>query len=418
MPNNFQFDTQLLTVAVPEIFLLSAIVVVLLLDLFLTKPFKQVTYYLAQLSLLITGILAFNLIGEPQTIIFGESFVLDKLASVFKVFMMAATMVVLVYSRHYLTQHNLFRGEHFILVLLAVLGMMVMVSGYSLLTLYLGLEILSLSLYTLIAIARERSEAIEAALKYFVLGAIASGLLLYGMSMIYGISGSLGIADIAAFASDGDLQAKETLILNFGLVFLVIGIAFKLGAVPFHMWVPDVYQGAPTAVTLFISTVPKIAAVALLVRLLIDGLGAMQPYWADLFLLLALLSIALGAVVALLQTNIKRMLAYSTISHIGFVLLGFVTGVISGYGAAVFYVLVYVLTSLVAFGVIILLNKNGFEADKISDYKGLSKHSPWFALLMLMAMLSMAGVPPFMILSNALSVWWKFRSARRCSGGW
>ncbi|MBA5248457.1 MAG: NADH-quinone oxidoreductase subunit NuoN [Gammaproteobacteria bacterium] len=393
--NTFQFDTSSLLVAVPEIFLLSAIVVILLLDLFLTKPFKQVTYYLTQISLFITGILAFNLIGHPETIIFSNSFVLDDMASVFKVFMMGSAMVAMVYSRHYLTQHSLFRGEYFILILLSILGMMVMVSGYSLLTLYLGLEILSLSLYTLIAIARNRSNAVEAALKYFVLGAIASGLLLYGMSMIYGISGSLNISEIAAFANSATFASREALILNFGLVFLVIGIAFKLGAVPFHMWVPDVYQGAPTSVTMFISTVPKLAAVAMLVRLLVDGLGSMQSYWSDLFMVLAVLSIALGSVVALMQTNIKRMLAYSTISHIGFVLLGFVTGVITGYGAAVFYILVYVLMSLAAFGIIILLNKKGFEADLISDYKGLSAHSPWFALMMLVVMLSMAGVPPF-----------------------
>jgi len=395
MMNTFQFDTASLLVALPEIFLLSAIVVVLLLDLFLTKGFKQVTYYLTQISLFIAGLLAFNLIGHPETIIFSNSFVLDDMASVFKVFMMGSAMVAMVYSRHYLTQHDLFRGEYFVLVLLSILGMMVMVSGYSLLTLYLGLEILSLSLYTLIAIARKRSGAIEAALKYFVLGAIASGLLLYGMSMIYGISGSLNISEISAFASDANLASRETLIINFGLVFLVIGIAFKLGAVPFHMWVPDVYQGSPTSVTMFISTVPKIAAVAMLVRLLVDGLGAMHPYWSDLFMILALLSIALGSVVALMQTNIKRMLAYSTISHVGFVMLGFVTGVITGYGAATFYILVYVLMSLAAFGVIILLNKKGFEAEEISDYKGLSKSSPWFALMMLAVMLSMAGVPPF-----------------------
>jgi len=395
MNNMYTFDTSTLWVALPEIFLLSAIVVVLLLDLFLTKPFKQVTYYLTQLSLLITAILAFNLIGEPKTIIFGGSFILDNMASIFKVFMAGSTMVALVYTRHYLTEHKLFRGEYFVLVLLSMLGMMVMVSGYSLLTLYLGLEILSLSLYTLIAIARERSGAIEAALKYFVLGAIASGLLLYGMSMIYGISGSINVADIATFAANATLASREMLILNFGLVFLVIGIAFKLGAVPFHMWVPDVYQGAPTSVTMFLSTVPKIAAVAMLVRILVDGMGAMHAYWSDLFMVMALLSIALGSVVALMQTNIKRMLAYSTISHIGFILLGFVTGVVEGYGAAVFYVLVYILMSMAAFGMIILLNKQGFEADKISDFKGLSKHSPWFALLMLAIMLSMAGVPPF-----------------------
>ena len=395
MNNMYTFDTSTLWAALPEIFLLSAIVVVLLLDLFLTKPFKQVTYYLTQLSLLITAILAFNLIGEPKIIIFSGSFVLDNMASIFKVFMAGSTMVALVYTRHYLTEHKLFRGEYFVLVMLSMLGMMVMVSGYSLLTLYLGLEILSLSLYTLIAIARERAGAIEAALKYFVLGAIASGLLLYGMSMIYGISGSINITDIATFAANSTLASREMLILNFGLVFLVIGIAFKLGAVPFHMWVPDVYQGAPTSVTMFLSTVPKIAAVAMLVRILVDGMGAMHEYWSDLFMVLALLSIALGSVVALMQTNIKRMLAYSTISHIGFILLGFVTGVVEGYGAAVFYVLVYILMSMAAFGMVILLNKQGFEADKISDFKGLSKHSPWFALMMLAIMLSMAGVPPF-----------------------
>ncbi|KAA0441697.1 MAG: NADH-quinone oxidoreductase subunit N, partial [Candidatus Thioglobus sp.] len=360
--NTFQFDPSSLLLAAPEIFLLSAIVIVLLLDLFLTKSFKQVSYYLTQISLFITAILSYNLIGQPETIIFGNSFILDDIGSILKVFMLAAAMIAMVYSRHYLRQHQLFRGEYFVLILLSILGMMVMVSGYSLLTLYLGLEILSLSLYTLIAIARNRANAIEAALKYFVLGAIASGMLLYGMSMIYGISASLNISEIATFANNTILASREALVLNFGLVFLVIGIAFKLGAVPFHMWVPDVYHGAPSSVTMFISTVPKIAIVAMLVRLLIDGLGIMQPYWADLFTVLAVLSIALGSIVALLQTNIKRMLAYSTISHIGFVLLGFVSGT-AGYGAAVFYILAYILMSLAAFGVIILLNKKGFEAD-------------------------------------------------------
>ncbi len=390
----FPFDVASLWLALPEIFLLSAIVVILLLDLFLTQRFKQVSYYLTQLSLLTAAVFAFNLIGTEGTI-FSDSFVVDNLASVFKVFMLGATMVTMVYSRYYLQVHGLLRGEFFTLVLLSVLGMMVMVSGYSLLTLYLGLEILSLSLYTLIAIARERSDAVESALKYFVLGAIASGLLLYGMSMIYGISGHLNISEIAAFVSGNTLDSRETLIVNFGLVFLVIGIAFKLGAVPFHNWVPDVYQGSPTAITMFISTVPKIAAVAMLVRILIDGLGAMQAYWSDLFMILAVLSIALGSVVALMQTNIKRMLAYSTISHIGFIMLGFATGLISGYASAAFYVLAYVLMSLAAFGVIILLNKKGYEADLITDYKGLSKQSPWFALMMLVVMFSMAGVPPF-----------------------
>jgi len=391
---NFNFNVAELLFALPELFLLFAISLILLFDLFVSQRLKQFTYYLTQLALLITGFLAFNLIGENATI-FSGTFVLDSLGSTFKVFILGFAIIALVYTRHYLKAHELLRNEYFILAMMSMLGMMVMVSGHSLLTLYLGLEIMSLSLYALIATARDRASAIEAALKYFVLGAIASGLLLYGMSMIYGISGSLDISQISSFASASTLGSQQTLILNFGLVFLVIGIAFKLGAVPFHMWVPDVYQGSPTSVTMFLSTVPKIAAIALLIRLLIDGLGELQHYWADLFMILAVLSIAIGSLVALTQTNIKRMLAYSTISHIGFVLLGFVTGVVDGYGAAVFYVLAYILMSLAAFGSIIVLNRKGFEADQISDFQGLSKHSPWFALIMLVVMLSMAGVPPF-----------------------
>ncbi|MBC8221983.1 MAG: NADH-quinone oxidoreductase subunit NuoN [SAR86 cluster bacterium] len=391
---NFNFNVAELLFALPELFLLFAISLILLFDLFVSQRLKQFTYYLTQIALLITGFLAFNLIGENATI-FSGTFVLDSLGSTFKVFILGFAIIALVYTRHYLKAHELLRNEYFILAMMSILGMMVMVSGHSLLTLYLGLEIMSLSLYALIATARDRASAIEAALKYFVLGAIASGLLLYGMSMIYGISGSLDISQISSFASASTLGSQQTLILNFGLVFLVIGIAFKLGAVPFHMWVPDVYQGSPTSVTMFLSTVPKIAAIALLIRLLIDGLGELQHYWADLFMILAVLSIAIGSLVALTQTNIKRMLAYSTISHIGFVLLGFVTGVVDGYGAAVFYVLAYILMSLAAFGSIIVLNRKGFEADQISDFQGLSKHSPWFALIMLVVMLSMAGVPPF-----------------------
>tara|TARA_B100000929_G_scaffold1516_1_gene1272 strand:- start:1044 stop:2492 length:1449 start_codon:yes stop_codon:yes gene_type:complete len=391
---NFQFYPSELIFALPELFLLSAISIILIFDLFASERLKPITYYLTQLSLVITGWLVFDLIGESATI-FSGTFVLDTMGSTFKVFIMGFAIIALVYTRHYLKVHELLRNEYFILALMSILGMMVMVSGHSLLTLYMGLEIMSLSLYALIASARDRSVAIEAALKYFVLGAIASGLLLYGMSMIYGITGSLDIAQISNFARASTLASQQTLILNFGLVFLVIGVAFKLGAVPFHMWVPDVYQGSPTSVTMFLSTVPKIAAIALLIRLLIDGLGDLQHYWSDLLMIIAVLSIALGSLVALMQSNIKRMLAYSTISHIGFVLLGFVTGVVEGYGAAVFYVLVYILMSLAAFGSIIALNKSGFEADQISDYQGLSKHSPWFALIILVVMLSMAGVPPF-----------------------
>ncbi len=391
---DYQFNIADLCFALPELFLLGAISVILLLDLFVSERFQNLTYYLTLATLAVTGYFAVGLIGESR-VIFDGTFVLDSVASTFKVFIVGFSVVAMIYSRYYLRVHNLLKGEYFVLVLLSVLGMMVMASAHSLLTVYLGLEIMSLSLYTMIAIARDRAVAVEAALKYFVLGAIASGLLLYGMSMIYGVTGNLNIAEIASFAMISSLTSEQILILNFGLVFLVIGVAFKFGAVPFHMWIPDVYHGAPTSVTMFLSTVPKIAATAMLVRLLIDGLGEFQAYWADLFMVLAILSIAVGAVVALMQTNIKRMLAYSTISHVGFVLLGFVTGAVEGYGAAAFYVLAYVLMSLAAFGCIIALNKKGFEADKISDFKGLSKGSPWFALIMLVVMLSMAGVPPF-----------------------
>jgi NADH-quinone oxidoreductase subunit N len=391
---DYQFNIADLCFALPELFLLGAISVILLLDLFVSERFQNLTYYLTLATLAVTGYFAVGLIGESR-VIFDGTFVLDSVASTFKVFIVGFSVVAMIYSRYYLRVHNLLKGEYFVLVLLSVLGMMVMASAHSLLTVYLGLEIMSLSLYTMIAIARDRAVAVEAALKYFVLGAIASGLLLYGMSMIYGVTGNLNIAEIASFAMISSLTSEQILILNFGLVFLVIGVAFKFGAVPFHMWIPDVYHGAPTSVTMFLSTVPKIAATAMLVRLLIDGLGEFQAYWADLFMVLAILSIAVGAVVALMQTNIKRMLAYSTISHVGFVLLGFVTGTVEGYGAAAFYVLAYVLMSLAAFGCIIALNKKGFEADKISDFKGLSKSSPWFALIMLVVMLSMAGVPPF-----------------------
>ena len=391
---DYQFNIADLCFAVPELFLLGAISVILLLDLFVSERFQNLTYYLTLATLAVTGYFVVGLIGESR-VIFDGTFVLDSVASTFKVFIVGFSVVAMIYSRYYLRVHNLLKGEYFVLVLLSVLGMMVMASAHSLLTVYLGLEIMSLSLYTMIAIARDRAVAVEAALKYFVLGAIASGLLLYGMSMIYGVTGNLNIAEIASFAMISSLTSEQILILNFGLVFLVIGVAFKFGAVPFHMWIPDVYHGAPTSVTMFLSTVPKIAATAMLVRLLIDGLGEFQAYWADLFMVLAILSIAVGAVVALMQTNIKRMLAYSTISHVGFVLLGFVTGAVEGYGAAAFYVLAYVLMSLAAFGCIIALNKKGFEADKISDFKGLSKGSPWFALIMLVVMLSMAGVPPF-----------------------
>lgn len=388
---NYQFNTKELFFALPEIFILTAICFIILLDLFIDKKYTNITYYLTQITLIIAAYLVFSITAQKQ-IIFAGNFILDDMASILKIFTIGFSVIALLYIKHYLKIHEILKSEYFILLLFSILGMMIMISAYSMLTIYLGLEIMSLALYSVIAINRNSQSGIEASLKYFILGAIASGLLLYGMSMIYGITGSLNILEISSFVT----KAKsEILIINFGLVFLVIGIAFKLGAVPFHMWSPDVYEGSPTAITMFISAIPKIAVIAMLVRLLLEGLAGMQSYWSDLFIAIAALSIALGSLVAIAQTNIKRLLAYSTISHIGFIILGFITGAVQGYGAAVFYLLTYSLTTLTVFAIIILVGKKDSEADNISDYKNLIKSSPLLAVIMLVAILSMAGIPPF-----------------------
>jgi NADH-quinone oxidoreductase subunit N len=271
-----------------------------------------------------------------------------------------------------------------------VLGMMVMISARNLLLVYLGLELLSLSLYALVAFNRDSTRASEAAMKYFVTGALASGMLLYGMSMLYGATGSLDLAQVA----EKTVAGEGGLVFQFGLVFLVVGIGFKFGAVPFHMWVPDVYEGAPTPVTLFVGSAPKVAAFAMVIRLLAEGLGGLQPHWEGLLAVLVILSLAVGNVIAIAQTNLKRMLAYSTISHMGFLLLGVLTGTATGYSAAMFYAVTYALTAAGGFGMIILLSRNGFEAEQLEDFKGLGARSPWFAFIMLVLMFSMAGVPP------------------------
>jgi NADH-quinone oxidoreductase subunit N len=286
----------------------------------------------------------------------------------------------------------LFKGEFFVLVLFALLGVMVLISAHSLLTLYLGLELLSLSLYALVAFNRESATAAESAMKYFVLGAIASGTLLYGISILYGVTGTIQLGELAAHFASPEAASVPTLL---GLAFIIVGVAFKFGAVPFHMWVPDVYQGAPTPVTLFIGSAPKIAAFALAWRLLAEGLGGLHGSWQDMIAVLSVLSLGIGNVVAIAQSNLKRMLAYSTISHVGFILMGFVAGTEDGLQAAMFYTLVYVVMAVAAFGMIILLSRKGFEAENLEDFKGLNARSPWFALVTLMVMFSMAGVPPF-----------------------
>ncbi len=377
--------------ALPEIFVLTMICVVLVVDLFLTDKNRSITYLLSQATLLGAAVLTLTIQSTVPEYTFSGTFVNDGMGTVLKLFIYLSTAVVFIYSRDYLIDRNLFKGEFFVLALFAVLGMMVMVSANNLLTIYLGLEVLSLAMYAMIALNRDSSMAAEAAMKYFVLGAIASGMLLYGMSMLYGATGSLDHTVIASFIAEG---STDDIVLKFALVFVIIGLAFKLGAVPFHMWVPDVYQGAPTAMTLFISAAPKIAAFAMLMRLLVEGLGGLLEHWQDMLIIIAVLSIILGNVIAIAQSNIKRMLAYSTISHIGFLMLGIIAGTNEGYSAGMFYVIVYALMSLAAFGMVLLLSRKGFEAETLEDFKGLNQRSPWFAFMMLITMFSMAGVPP------------------------
>jgi NADH-quinone oxidoreductase subunit N len=379
--------------AAPEIFMLVMACAVLLIDVFLPRERRDLTYWLSQATL--GGALLLTIaVGTPEPVkTFGGSFISDLLGDVLKCAIYLITAAVLLYSRPYLKDRDLHKGEFYVLVLFAVLGMMVMVSAYSLLTLYLGLELLSLSLYTLVAFDRDSPRATEAAMKYFILGSVASGVLLYGMSLLYGVTGSLNIVDIGAWLQGPEAQAFN-LMLVFSIAFLVVGLAFKLGAVPFHAWVPDVYHGAPTAVTLFVGSAPKIAGFALVVRLLVDGAGALHADWQMMLIVLAVLSLVIGNVVAIAQANIRRMLAYSTISHIGFLLLGILAGTPEGVAAAMFYSITYALMAAGAFGMVMLLSRQGFEAESIEDFKGLNDRSPWFAFIMLLLMFSMAGVPP------------------------
>jgi NADH-quinone oxidoreductase subunit N len=386
-----------------EIFVLVMACVVLLADLFKSERQGWLPYLLTLATL--AGALAIQVgtAGPDTTLTFSGMFVDDRLADVLKSCLYITVFAVVVYSRDYLMARGLERGEYYLLVLFATLGMQVMISANHFLTLYLGLELLSLAIYALVALDRESARSTEAAMKYFVLGALASGLLLYGMSMIYGATGTLEISAIARKLSD---PATNMDVLRFGLVFLVAGLAFKIGVVPFHMWIPDVYHGAPTAITLLIGSAPKLAGFAMAIRLLVDGLPTLAVEWQQMLMLLAILSIALGNVVAIAQTNVKRMLAYSTISHMGFMLLGLVSGVIElrasgdihlsyAFGSAMFYTIAYVLMSAAAFGTLLVLTRAGVEAETLDDLKGLNRRSPWFAAVLMMVMFSMAGIPFF-----------------------
>lgn len=380
-----------LPLALPEIVMLCMASIILVVDLFLNDKSRGGTYILSQFTLIALIALTVSGFADRETIAFNGTFVRDPMGDVLKIFIYIVTFAVFMYSKGYLQARDMYKGEYYVLGLFGVLGMMIMVSAQNFLTIYLGLELLSLCMYAMVALHRDSVSASESAMKYFVLGAIASGMLLYGMSMVYGVSGSLDLATISSAIQ----ERQDNILLIFGLVFIIVGIAFKLGAVPFHMWLPDVYQGSPTAVTIYIGSAPKLAAFAMMIRLLVDGLDALHMQWQDMLIIMSIASMALGNIVAIAQTNLKRMLAYSTISHVGFIMLGVLAGNKAGYAASMFYTITYTLMALGAFGMIMLMSRMGFESDQLEDFKGLNQRSPWFAFVMLIFMFSMAGVPPF-----------------------
>ncbi|HKT30756.1 NADH-quinone oxidoreductase subunit NuoN [Dyella sp.] len=377
-------------IMLPEFFLVAAACVLLLADAFM-KPAERV--YLHWLSigvLVVTGYLVLRYQPEGAVTAFGGMFIRDGLSTILKLFAILSTILVFIYGRPYMVDRKLFVGEFYTLMLFAVIGVMLLVSAGSLVMIYLGLELLTLSSYALVALNRDSSLSSEAAIKYFVLGALSSGLLLYGMSMIYGATGTLGLAQL----HEAIPHSAMPHLLIFGLVFLVIGVAFKLGVAPFHMWIPDVYEGSPTAVTAFIGSASKLAAFGMAFRLLATGMGDFSQHWQIMLAALAVLSLAIGNIVAIVQSNLKRLLAYSTISHMGYLLLGLVNAGPEGYSAAMFYAVSYALMSTAAFGVILALSRAGFECDNIDDFKGLNQRAPWMAFLMMLALFSLAGVPP------------------------
>lgn len=380
----------------PELWVLTMTCVILFVDLYIKEERRGIIHLLGMITLIFAAIITMRggylEEGATQAFAFNDTFVRDRMGDVLKAFSYLVLAGVYTYAKFYMRQFNLFRSDFYTLSLEALLGIMLLISANNLVMVYLGLELLALASYALVAFDRGSHRASEAAMKYFVLGSMASGILLYGMSMIYGATGSLDLATISSAAAEA---GSGNIILLFGMVFLVVGIAFKLGVVPFHMWIPDVYHGAPAAVTLFIAAVPKMAAFAMAYRLLESGLGELHADWMQMLAVLAVLSIMIGNLAAIAQSNIKRMLAYSTISHMGFVLLGMLPGTADGYGAAMYYIIVYSLMSAAAFGMVILLSHHGVEAEKLDDFKGLNRRNPWYAAIMAMVMFSMAGVPVF-----------------------
>jgi NADH-quinone oxidoreductase subunit N len=390
------FTMPLFSVALPEIFVLCMISFIILLDLFLSDRYRIVTYIFTQWTLamaFIMTLIQYQAYTKP-IVTFSGHYVLDKLTIITKLFMFVVCFFVFIYARQYIKERKIPRGEYYILGLLTVLGMQVMVSAYSFLTIFLGLELSSLPLYAMVALQKNSRPATEASMKYFVMGALASGLLLYGISLLYGATGSIYIQNFAAII--GTPQHNQEMVLLLALVFILAGVIFKFGAVPFHMWVPDVYTGAPTTVTLFISSAPKIAAFAITMRILVEALPALTVQWSHILVGVSILSMFAGNLLAIAQTNIKRMLAYSSIAHIGYALLGILAGPFSaqGYSAAMFYIVTYVFVAAGAFAVIALLSPHDVELDQLDDYRGLNARNPWLAFLMLLLMFSMAGVPP------------------------
>ncbi len=379
--------------AAPEMTLLGLICVVLIADLFVDDDNRVRTFWLSIVSLATTAAVLLATAPSASIVIFDGSYVSDPLSQVLKLGSVLFVAISQFYARDYLRANDLHKGEFYLLGLFGLLGMMIMISANSLLTMYLGLETLALSMYALVAIDRNNVTAAEAAMKYFVLGAIASGCLLYGISWVYGVTGSLQFHEIAAAISVD--PSLNNLPLWFGLTFLIVGIAFKFGAVPFHMWLPDVYAGARSPVTLYLASAPKLAALALTLRILVDGLGGLHETWSSMIMVVAVLSLLVGNFVAIAQTNIKRMLGYSTIGHVGFILLAVFCGTGEGNAAALFYTLTYVVAAAGAFGIIIIMSRRGYEAELLTDFNGLNARSPWFALMMMFLMFSMAGVPPF-----------------------
>ncbi len=395
----------------PEIVLFAMTCVIALLDLGVKTPLRGLTYAMTMLTLAVVAILQFvYATGDATLYGFGNMVVSDSMGNWLKFFATIAVMVTLVYGRPYAGQRDMLRGgELFTLSLLALLGMFVMISGNNFLVIYMGLELLTLSSYSLVALRRDNATATEAAMKYFVLGAMASGFLLYGMSMMYGATGSLDINAVFKAIASGQVRHQ---VLVFGLVFVVAGLGFKLGVVPFHMWIPDVYQGAPTAVTLMIGGAPKLAAFAITIRLLVEGMLPLAFDWQQMLMILSVGSLIIGNLAAIAQTNVKRMLAFSTISQMGFVLLGMMAGVVNGnmlsaanaYSSSMFYVISYVLTTLASFGVILLLSREGFESEEIADFAGLNQTSPLYAGVMAVCLFSLAGIPPMVGFYAKLSV--------------